>query len=402
MRRFLPALIVALFWAVGVHAQVRLVTQLSYQIDNGSFTDVDVVDGATVNWNSVLSTVGLIDGLHRLHVRVTDDLGRVGVVADGYFGTISNSFTGQTHVITQLAYQIDSGSFTNVDVPDAPSVNWTDVLPTVGLPDGLHRLHIRGTDDLGRTGVVVDGFFGTISNNFTGQTRLVTSMEYRLDGGTYTSVDNADAPIVNFAQLLSTNSLALGLHSLDLRSLDDASRTGQITRALFIVTSPTVAGETRSLQAAEFFVNADPGPGNGINIPLPSDGIWNEGIEDADTVITGLPIGLHRVGFHFRDDLGRWSSTVWDSIVVGPVLVIRPAAGNSVTLDWQSGPGVDQFKIYRSTTPNGTFALLDSTTANTYTDAGIAGSQARNFYYVTFQTNSFSTFRMPDMLPVRE
>ena len=186
-----------------------------------------------------------------------------------------------------------------------------------------------------------------------------------------------------------------------MRSSDDQSRTGQISRALFIVTSPIVQGQARSLIAAEFFVNADPGPGNGIAIPLPVDGAWDEGIEDADTVITGLPVGLHRVGFHFRDDLGRWSSTVWDSIIVGPILVVHPS-GTNLVLDWQSGSGVSQFKIYRAPTSTGTYALIDSTTSNTYTDAGILSAQLKEFYQVRFETNSFSTFRLPDMEAAKE
>ncbi len=381
--------------------QIRVITQLSYQIDNGLFTDVDVPDGSTVSWADVLQTTGLSDGLHQVRVRGTDDLGRTGVVTAGFFGTISNSFTGYTRVITQLSYQIDNGAFTDVDVPDGATVNWADVLPTTGLPDGLHQVRVRGTDDLGRIGVVTAGFFGTISNNFTGQIRLVTYMDYRLDGGSWTTIDNADAPLVNFAQILATNGLAVGLHSLDLRSADDASRIGQPVRALFIVTSPIVQGQPRTLSAAEFFVNADPGVGSGIAIHLPQDGVWDEGQEQADTVITGLPIGLHRVGFHFRDDVGRWSAAVWDSIVVGPVLVIRPS-GNSVILDWQSGPGVTQFKIYRALTSNGTYALIDSTVNTTYTDVGITGSQLKSFYQVRFETNGFSPFRMPDAVPARE
>ena len=187
MKRFIPAMIAALVCTLFAQAQVRQVTQVSYAVDNGTYTDVDVVDGAAVDWNSVVATAGLLDGLHRLHVRVTDDVGRVSAISDGFFGTISNNFTGQTHVITQLAYQIDNGAFTDVDVPDGASVIGTDVLPTVGLPDGLHQLRVRGTDDLGRTGVVTAGFFGTISNNFTGQTRLVTFMDYRVDGGSWTT-----------------------------------------------------------------------------------------------------------------------------------------------------------------------------------------------------------------------
>lgn len=375
-------------------AQRRVITDISYQIDNGGFVNVDVPDGAIVNWADVISTLGLPDGLHRLRVRGTDDLGRTGVVTDGFFAIVTTNFTGQHRVMTSLSYQINDGAFVNVDVPDGAIVNWADVLPTTGLPNGLHRLRVRGTDDLGRTGLVHDGFFATVTNDFTGQTRLVTQMEYRFDDAPFTVVDNADAPLVNFSELLATAGLGIGLHTLDLRGTDDQARTGAVTRAFLIVSSPFVAGQPRTITAAEYFVNVDPGPGNGVPIPLPQDGAYDEGEENVQTVLTTLPIGLHRVGFRTRDDLGRWSQVMADSILVGPILVVR-SVGNDIILDWQSGPGVDQFYIYRSAIPTGSFTRIDSTAATTYTDAGIAGSQLKQFYHVTFNTNSLSTYRLP-------
>jgi hypothetical protein len=308
------------------------------------------------------------------------------VVSDGFFATISNTFTGQLRAMTQLAYSIDGGGFTSVDIVDGASVNWADVLPTTGLLDGLHRLHVRGTDDLGRTGVVSDGFFATISNIFTGQARLITQLEYRVDSDPFVPVDVVDAGIVNWNQL---------------RATDDISRTGQVCRSVFVVTSPFVAGQARSITAAEFFVNVDPGAGNGIAIPLPNDNVYDEGTEDVDTVLTTIPIGLHRIGFRTKDDLNRWSSPVIDSLIVGPVLVIR-SSGTNVILDWQSGSGADEFKIYRSALPTSGFALIDSTTANTYTDVGITAIQLKRFYQVTFETSSFSPFSMPEHRPLRD
>ncbi|MBM3324248.1 MAG: hypothetical protein FJY66_01120 [Calditrichaeota bacterium] len=145
----------------------------------------------------------------------------------------------------------------------------------------------------------------------------------------------------------------------------------------------------------------DPGPGNGIAIPLPQDSLWDEGEETVQTVISGVPIGLHQVGIRFRDDLGRWSMPILDSLIVGPVVTIR-SSGTDVILDWLSGPGVDQFYIYRATIPQGPFAVIDSTASQTYTDVGITTIQTKMFYQVTFSTEGLSSFRLPEGAPVRE
>jgi len=122
-------------------------------------------------------------------------------------------------------------------------------------------------------------------------------------------------------------------------------------------------------------VNVDPGPGNGVAIPLPDDGTWDEPQENVSTVLTGLPVGLYLVGFRTRDDAGRWSASTADSLLVGPVLVIS-SSGNDVVLNWQSGGGVSQYKIYRA-------------------PSGALNAAATEYYRVTFQTTTLSDFRLP-------
>jgi hypothetical protein len=390
--------LLGLVFALAAHAQVRLITTVEYQIDNGAFTPYDVADAANVNWMDVVSTLGLSEGLHRMRVRGTDDLGRVSQVTDAFFGTISSS-AGQSRVISNLDYSIDGAAYTNVNPADAASVNWSDILPTLGLTNGLHRLHVRGTDDLGRTGVVTDAFFGTISNDFSGQSRLATFGEYRVDGGSWIQLDEPDFQFINVNAIIATNALSIGLHTIDFRGADDLSRTSQVARSFVVVTSPLVIGEQRTVVAAECWFGADPGVGNGISIPLPVDGVFDENNEDVVHVFTNQPVGYYTFGFRGQDDAGRWSIAVLDSVLVGPVLVVS-SSGNDVILNWQFPDGIDQYYVHRSTSVAGPFTTIDSTTARTYTDTGILNSQDRNFYYVTFRDDSVH-LRQPGGAPTQ-
>ncbi|MCL4305729.1 hypothetical protein KJZ99_07420 [bacterium] len=304
---------------------------------------------------------------------------------------------GSVRVITSMSYQVDNSSFTNIDVTDAPLTTLNDVVATIGLTDGLHRLRVRATDDLGRTGMIHDGFF-VIYNPAGIESRVVTQMQYRIDGGPFTTIDNPDAPIMNLADVIATNALELGLHVVDVRSFDDLGRVGPVHRAFLIVSSPFIGGEARTIVAAEVFLGADPGVGNGIAIPLPQDGAFDEGTEDFLEVYTGFPVGNYRVGFRTQDDLGRWSQAEYDSLLVGPILVIS-AVGNDVVLNWQFPDGIDQYYIHRANVSTGPYSVIDSTVARTYTDPGVISGQDRGFYYVTFSDDSIS-IQQPGGTPV--
>ncbi|MCC6475955.1 hypothetical protein IT157_02780 [bacterium] len=360
----------------------RLVTSMSYQWNNGAFTNVDVADAAIAPLNEIVATTGLPDGLNRLRVRATDDLGRTGLVVDG-FAIISNTTGFAPRLVTQMEYRFDGGAFTPIDVADQGIVNLNQIVATTGLTDGLHRLQVRSTDDLGRVGQVHDGYL-VISNTTGYSPRLVTQMEYRIDGGSFVNFDYPDNSLINFSEIIPTGSLAIGLHTVDMRSIDDLARSGQVHRAYLIVSSPFVGGQQRTIVAAELFAGNDPGVGNGIPIPLPQDGSWDEGTEDVQYVYTGFPVGEYRVGFRTQDDLGRWSAVDYDSLLVGPILVVN-RSGNDIVLNWRLAEDIDMYYIERATTPTGTYTVIDSTTATTYSDLGAVPASDKYFYQVRFR-----------------
>ena len=374
----------------------QLVTQYEWSVDNGLYTPVDVADEGAISINELLSTASLAPGLlHRVFIRISDNAGHTGQPTAAYLAIAPGNQAPR--LVTQYEFSVDGDTPTVVDVVDGASVNLAQVIPTGSLAPGtLHRVNFRVTDDLGRVGQFTNQYLAIAPVAF--DTNNVTTYEFWVDNDAPTLVDNVDAPLINISELIATGSLPVGLHYLNVRTSDSQGRTGVAHRVAFIVMSPFQASLPRTISAAEFWVNVDPGVGNGIAIPLPDDGAWDESKEVADTVLTTIPIGLHRIGFRFQDNTGRWSATEYDSLLVGPVLVIHRAAPNNIVLDWQYGAPVDQFKIYRAATSNGTFALIDSTTANTYTDVGITGAFDKRFYRVTFETSSFSTFRMPDMI----
>jgi hypothetical protein len=377
----------------------RLVTAIEYWFDSDAPTFLDVTDDDSVTLDQILSTASLDPGLHRFFLRCRDDLGRWGKAHCALL-PISRATPPEIRLVTEVEYWVDDGAPTLVDVLDSAEVSISELIGTTSLEGGLHRVHIRCRDDLGRWGEAHCALL-SVNDSIPAVPRLITAVEYWVDEDPPTFVDFTDSSEVSISELIGTSALEVGLHYVYLRCRDDLGRWGAAERRPLIVTSPFVAAEPRELTAAEFFVNVDPGAGYGVPIPLPQDSIWDEGEETVETVITGIPIGLHQVGIRFRDDLGRWSQPILDSLIVGPVVTIRPS-GNDVILDWLSGSGVSQFYIYRATTPTGSFAVIDSTAEQTYTDVGVAGTEPKMFYQVTFSVEALSSYRLPETPPVRE
>lgn len=314
-----------------------LVTQFEWAVDNGSYSLVDVADASIVSFEQLLSTVTLAPGiLHKVNLRVSDNIGRTGPAQIGFLAIAPTHQAPR--LVTQYEYAIDNGTPTAVDVTDGANVNLAQVIETAALtPGSIHRIMFRVTDDLGR----VSSFTNTLLpiQPISDIVHNIVSYEYWIDSNSPTLVDNPDAPFVNISELIASNSLNIGLHHVNFRTTDELGRTGEEHRVPFLVMSPYQPSDPRTLVAAEVFVGNDPGIGNGVNIPLPVDGVWDEGDEPFAHVYTGFDVGYYRIGYRTQDNLGRWSGVEYDSLLVGPLLTVLPS-GNDIILNWEFPDGL--------------------------------------------------------------
>jgi hypothetical protein len=65
-----------------------------------------------------------------------------------------------------------------------------------------------------------------------------------------------------------------------------------------------------------------------------------------------------------------------------PANVVITAGATSNTLTWDTAPGVNMYKIYRSTDPYGTYTIIGSPSTASFEDTDISAS-SKYFYYVT-------------------
>lgn len=116
--------------------------------------------------------------------------------------------------------------------------------------------------------------------------------------------------IANFSTTIALNGTGLtnGFHNLYLR-VQDADGKWSLSNIGFFdnVAVPLypAAATVPGLSGAEYFIDNDPGPGNGTPIVLPS--ITNAANINVLVNLVGLSAGVHRLFIRTRDAEGRWS-----------------------------------------------------------------------------------------------
>jgi hypothetical protein len=122
----------------------------------------------------------------------------------------------------------------------------------------------------------------------------------------------ANTQISDFTTTLALTGAALtpGLHRLYIRT-KDATGTWSLTNNVFfanmvIVPYPT-SSATPEIVQSEYFIDADPGFGNGVAIALPVSADING--FSAPINLTGLNPGIHQLYVRAKDGNGKWSLT---------------------------------------------------------------------------------------------
>jgi hypothetical protein len=108
--------------------------------------------------------------------------------------------------------------------------------------------------------------------------------------------------IVNFSASIPTAALPAGFNAVAIRTKDATGKWGLYESRGFYISSATA--NAANITAAEFFVDADPGVGNGTNItPITSGNIVNF---TASISTAALAQGFHTIAIRIKDANGIW------------------------------------------------------------------------------------------------
>lgn len=228
------------------------------------------------------------------------------------FFTIGLSATAQVN-ITNVEYFIDSdpGVGTATPIPavfsPATTINETFTIPTSSLAAGFHTLVIRAQDQNAIWSVQESRVFYVSQLNVTTQANI-TDIEYFLDSdpgvGNGTVLSGFSSNTVTASPLVSTSTLTAGFHVLFVRAMDSDGVWGNLEFRPFYI-APSSATATANIVELRYFIDSDPGYGNGTLIPVSTSSL----ITVNTTAATGtLPEGHHVLVVRALDSDGVWSN----------------------------------------------------------------------------------------------
>lgn len=279
------------------------------------------------------------DGLHVLNIRFKPTNGLWSSVAYSFFYKLPSFPTGTPKY--QYWYDNNWTDTTSVNISNSNLLVLQDSLMT-SLSEGLHTLNMRFRINGGLWSSVVSSFFYRGSSQNAG----ASSYQYWFDDKFQDSVTNAIGNITNYVLLntLPANSMANGLHTLNIRFKIDGKKWSSVNSSFFYKDNDALV-PINNLATQVYWYDNDWQNPKAISIIGAQNISWI-----LNTDVAELSQGRHRLSMAFKDDRGKWSSIVSDSFTRGPIaaqiclngnrqFVSGIVAGSNSSYQWQVDDG---------------------------------------------------------------
>lgn len=229
------------------------------------------------------------------------------------------TYFSYAQTITQAEYYIDAdpgpGNGTSVSITSSDSVDQNFSLNVTGLETGMHVLFLRTRQDNGLWSIPEKRHFyvmDTTTKVVEELDRNIYAAEYFIDedpgAGNGTAISFTSTKTVDQNFSLTLTDQAPGIHYLFLRTLQDDGLWSIAKRVPFFVMD-TVSKDAivfnTDIIAAEYFFDKDPGPGNGIALPLQKGDSVGNRPWSAST--EGLEVGRHWLYIRAQSEDGIWN-----------------------------------------------------------------------------------------------
>lgn len=213
------------------------------------------------------------------------------------------------NTLTEIEYFFDTdpgaGNATNIDIIDSVSLNETLSIPISSLSSGIHILHTRTKNDLNQWSLYARQTF-YITNFSSALNNSITEAEYffDVDPGIGNAIPLEISETISLDETFSIplDALSQGIHILHIRVKNNLNQWGLYARQVFYK-APQIL--SNNIVAAEFFIDIDPGVGNGTSIAITE----GESIDDILTITlpTDLSNGDHFLHLRVLSSNGHWS-----------------------------------------------------------------------------------------------
>ncbi|MBK8129767.1 MAG: hypothetical protein IPK53_12990 [bacterium] len=362
-------------------AQSHSITAAEYFFDadpgQGNGTPIAVVANDVIALDGDVSTAGLDVGPHVLNVRVRRDDGRWGEPTR----RVIRVGIGTQMSAAEAYFDNDPGIGSAIPVSISPLgmvdlTDW-DVPP---LTRGFHTFNLRcysgGTWSAPETSTIRIG------------SALIDGAEVYFDSdpgqGNGIPVDIASgADVIAYDSTVQVAATGQGKHSLYLRFRGGGVWSFTTERPLRI--GLPINGGMNRISAGEFYVDSDPGIGNGCEL-LAEDGVFDEGEETMRRYVAAdLTLGQHVIGMRVRDAGDRWHDALTDSVTVVTSHLLATTQGvvgdAQVLLMWTKYPEALSYHVHYDSLETGPFSSY-ITVLPPDTSLLLAPTQPKRLYYV--------------------
>ncbi|MCF8379450.1 MAG: PKD domain-containing protein [Bacteroidales bacterium] len=304
-----------------------LITSAEYYFDNdpglGQATPIPVVPtGSDVTLDFSVDLTSLPDGFHQFCVRTKDTQGLWSQTTRRSF--VKRAIDPGNQQLTKIEYFFDTdpGLGNGTAIPITPSTDITVtnyIFDITALPDGLHKLFVRGKDEGGVWSLT--NYWNFYKKQLTSYMPNLVAAEYFFNNdpgfGQGISIPvpgNSYMADVSFVADLSSKDE--GSNKMFVRTKDALGRWSQSTIHQFFKMS--VLPALPDIVYAEYYIDNDPGLGLGISIPVPNPG---PDVTDLTFQVDQslLIMGNHMLFLRTKDANGVWSLTLVDEFCHSPI-----------------------------------------------------------------------------------
>lgn len=273
----------------------------------GSATKINVAGVSDYLINTKLDVSGLENGIHILGFRVKDAEEKWSHTYNKIFikESFSNNATS-TIVYGEYFYDTDPGigNGNSISFTQSGDISLFKLFDVKQLSNGIHTLTVRFKDSHGKWSHPYNKIF--LKENYLNIDNVaITKLEYYMDSdpgyGLANSVTLSPANIIDKSFTADLTNINNGLHTIFVRAKDNLNSWSHLYSKTFIKESFNPA---RTLKRIEYFIDNDPGYGNGISMGSFSSE------KDSVTLIADLksiPTGIHIFYCRAMDSENKWS-----------------------------------------------------------------------------------------------
>lgn len=290
----------------------------------GSGTNIPLTPALDISGLAFNANVApLHNGVHNLYVRTQDSVGQWSMSNVVTFAKVQslypNGYTANNINKAEYFYDTDPGLGNGTDIPVTAGTNISGLVANVNvasLHGGMHTLYLRTRDVNGQWSITNTMNFVKVqspyTNPYTASNIVKAEYYYDTDPGFGAGTDiplTAATDVSGLAFNANVASLHNGVHTLYVRTKDaqgkwSVTNTTTFAKVQSLYTNPHT---TSNIAAIEFFVDTDPGLGNGSPVPFTSSTDVQNVAFNVD--MTVLVNGPHTVYIRSKDAQGKWSLT---------------------------------------------------------------------------------------------